>query len=178
MATVDVDSSSLPADSQSTYFGVLWGLAAPFCVTRSNPTHQLTDPTQPNPPQLEKFGPNPSQPDTINNGAYSLVVAYFIHRTYLELVVDQASTYSCSLLIIIHNKTSVIMSLNNKLFKEMFSNFAIVDSTQPTKNWKISTQPDPTQPVGQPNPWTTVIWHWVLLSNEPGELSHAVMTEP
>jgi len=70
------------------------------------------------------------------------------------------------------------MSFKNKLFKEMFSTFAIVDSTQPTKNWKISTQPDPTQPVGQPNPWTTRIWHWVLLSNKPGELSHAVMTEP
>ena len=39
------------------------------------------------------------------------------------------------------------MSLKNKLFKEIFSTFAIVDPTQPTKNWKISTQP---------NPWTTL----------------------
>ena len=30
----------------------------PFCVTQSNPTHQLTAPTQPNPLQVEKFGPN------------------------------------------------------------------------------------------------------------------------
>ena len=38
----------------------------PFCVTRSNPTHQLTDPTQPNPLEVEKFGPNPTQPNTTN----------------------------------------------------------------------------------------------------------------
>jgi len=33
----------------------------PFCVTLSNPTHELTDPTQPNPLQVEKFGPDPMQ---------------------------------------------------------------------------------------------------------------------
>jgi len=38
-----------------------------FYVTRSNPTHQLTDPTQPNPLQVEKkFGPNLTQPNTAN----------------------------------------------------------------------------------------------------------------
>ena len=31
----------------------------PFCVTQSNPTHQLTDPTQPKPLQVEKFGLKP-----------------------------------------------------------------------------------------------------------------------
>ena len=31
----------------------------PFSVTRSNPTHQLTDTTQPNLLQVDKFGPNP-----------------------------------------------------------------------------------------------------------------------
>jgi len=38
----------------------------PFCVTRSNPTHQLTDQTQPNPLEVEKFGPNPTEPNTTN----------------------------------------------------------------------------------------------------------------
>jgi len=33
--------------------------------------------TQPNPLQVEKFGPNPTQPNTANNGAYSFVVTYF-----------------------------------------------------------------------------------------------------
>ena len=33
----------------------------PFCVTRSNPTHQLTDPTEPDPLQVGKFGPDPIQ---------------------------------------------------------------------------------------------------------------------
>jgi len=32
-----------------------------FCVTRSNPTRQLTDQTQPNPLQVGKIGPNPTQ---------------------------------------------------------------------------------------------------------------------
>ena len=32
----------------------------PFCVIQSNPTHQLTDPTQSNPLQVETFGPNPN----------------------------------------------------------------------------------------------------------------------
>ena len=45
----------------------------PFCVTRSNPTHQLTDPTQPN---------------TTNNGGYSSVVTYFythnLSRTFSQ----------------------------------------------------------------------------------------------
>ena len=37
----------------------------PFCLTQSSPTHQLTEPTQPNPLQVEKFGPNPTQPNPI-----------------------------------------------------------------------------------------------------------------
>ena len=49
----------------------------PFCVTQSIPTHQLTEPTQPNPIQVEKVGPNPTKPGTTNNRAYSLVVTYF-----------------------------------------------------------------------------------------------------
>ena len=40
-----------------------------FFVTRSKPTHQLTDPTQPNQLQVGKFGPNPTQPNTANNRA-------------------------------------------------------------------------------------------------------------
>jgi len=37
----------------------------PFRVTQPNPTHQLTDPTQPDPIQVEKFGPNTTQPNPI-----------------------------------------------------------------------------------------------------------------
>ena len=40
----------------------------PFRVTQPNATHQLTDPTQPNPLQVEKFGHNPTQPNTTNTG--------------------------------------------------------------------------------------------------------------
>ena len=35
----------------------------PFCVTRSKPTHQLTDPTQPNPLQVENL--DPTRPNAI-----------------------------------------------------------------------------------------------------------------
>jgi len=49
----------------------------PFYVTQSNPTHQVTDPTQVNPLQVEKIGPSPTRPNTTNNRAYSLVVTYF-----------------------------------------------------------------------------------------------------
>ena len=59
-----------------------------FSVTRSNPTHQLTDPTQTNPLKVEKFGPNPTQPNTTDNGAYSLVVTHFytynLSRTFSQ----------------------------------------------------------------------------------------------
>jgi len=34
----------------------------PFCVTRYNPTYQLTDPIKSNPLQVEKFGPNSTEP--------------------------------------------------------------------------------------------------------------------
>jgi len=51
----------------------------PFCVTQSNPTHLMTNPTQPDLLQVENFGPHPTQPNTTrpNNGAYSLVVTHF-----------------------------------------------------------------------------------------------------
>ena len=45
-------------------------------------------PTQPNPLQVEKFGSNPTQPIITNNGAYSLVVTYFMRITYLVLLVN------------------------------------------------------------------------------------------
>ena len=55
----------------------------PFCATRSNPTHQLTDPIQ-----VENIGPDPTQPDTTNKGDYSLVVTYFytqnLSRTFSQ----------------------------------------------------------------------------------------------
>jgi len=48
-----------------------------FCVTRSNRTRQLTDPTLPYPLQVEKIEPNYTQLNTSNNGAYSLAVTSF-----------------------------------------------------------------------------------------------------
>jgi len=45
----------------------------PFCVTRCNPTHHLTDPTQPTTSEKKIW----TQPNTTDNGAYSLAVKYF-----------------------------------------------------------------------------------------------------
>jgi len=42
----------------------------PFCMTQSNPTHQLTNPTQPNPLQAEKFGLNLTQPNTTSKDRF------------------------------------------------------------------------------------------------------------
>ena len=73
-----------------------------------------------------------------------------LSRTFSQ----QASTYLCSLLIIVHIKNGVIVSLKNKLFKEMFSTFAVVDPTHQKLKNIDPTRPNPTH--GQPNPWTTV----------------------
>jgi len=55
----------------------------PSCVTRSNQTRQMTDPTQPN-----TSGKICTRPSTINNGAYRLVVTYFytqnLSRTFSQ----------------------------------------------------------------------------------------------
>jgi len=81
----------------------------PFCVNRSNPTHQLTDPPQPNPLQVEKFGPDPTQSNTTNNGVYSLVVTYFLYtdlsRTFSQPSINLFMLMLGSILIIIHIKT-------------------------------------------------------------------------
>ena len=58
----------------------------PFCATRSNPY-----PTQPT-----TSGNIWTQPNTTNNGAYSLVKLTYFYT----LLVNQASTYSCSSLIV------------------------------------------------------------------------------
>ena len=38
----------------------------PLYVTQTNPTHQMTDPTQSNPLQVENIGPNLTQSITTN----------------------------------------------------------------------------------------------------------------
>ena len=58
--------------------------SCPFCVTRSNPTRQLTDPTQPNPVKVEKFGSNPTQPNTSNNNIQALSVTDNFSEFYLQ----------------------------------------------------------------------------------------------
>jgi len=83
MERPDIPAYSLASDPE-------WSMG-PFCVTRSNPTHRLTDPTQPNPLQVEKkFRHNPTRPDTTNNGACRLVVTHFytrnLSRTFSQLI--------------------------------------------------------------------------------------------
>jgi len=99
-------------------------------MTRSNPTHQPSDPTQLNPLQVKKIGLNPVQL-TIRFSS-----DFFIRRTYLVLLVNRASTYSCSLLII----ADILVLL---------------------LHW---TRPDPTERMGQPNPCTTPILHRGVLA--------------
>jgi len=92
-----------------------------------NPTRQLTDSTQPT--TSGKFGPNPTQPNTTNNGAYSLVVTYF---------------YT-------HNLSYTFKQAYVRMF---FSIFAVVDPTQPNPIHQKLKNLDPTRPnPTQPNPW-------------------------
>jgi len=66
----------------------------------------LCDPTQPNPLQVEKFGRNPTQPNTTNNGAYSLVVTYFYTKNLLLLLLLVNQAYFLMFLnVITHIKT-------------------------------------------------------------------------
>ena len=92
---------------------------------------------------LDPTRPNPSQPITTNNGAYSLVVTYFYAQNLSRTLRNQASTYSCSY-------SCVIMSLRNKLFREMFkmSSAAAQQASTKAPSHKLScwAQPDPTQP--------------------------------
>jgi len=69
--------------------------------------------------------------------------------------------------VITHIKNSVItrISFKYKLFKEMFKMLSAAAQKASTKSFQIfstfavvdPTQTNPTQPMGQPNPWTTLI---------------------
>ena len=86
-----------------------------FCVTRSNLTHHLTDPTRPDPVQLTNL-------------------TAWCH----QVLSDRP---------LMHWRSP---------FKFLVPCY-LSTPIQPTKNWKISTQLDPTQLMGQPNLWTTVV---------------------
>ena len=66
--------------------------SCPFSVTRPNPTHHLTDPTQPNPMQIQKFGPNPTQP-IIDNKLTLRPSKETIHTVRLHITAHRASTW-------------------------------------------------------------------------------------
>jgi len=125
----------------------------PFCVTRSNPTHQLTDPTQPT-TSGKIWTPHPTQTNTTNNGAYSLV-ATFIHRTYrfpvpVRSAIKSNLTAWCNQIVSNRALNGLALSF------QIFSTFAVVDPTQPKPPKTEKSRPNPTQPIGQPNPWTTL----------------------
>jgi len=107
-----VGESKLP--SGTSYLELSMG---PFCVIQSNLTHQLTDPTQPNPLQVEKFGPNPTQHNTTNK---------------FNCLVQPNLIWPCSKCI------NIILS--------NFSTSAIVHPTQPNPQKAEKSRPNPTQP--------------------------------
>jgi len=112
-------------------------------LTPHNPTHY----------KWKKIGPNPTRPNTTNNGANSLVVTYFYTQNLssyrfpkpVRSAAESNLTAWCNR--ILSNRALI------DPFK-IFRTFAIVDPTKlnPPKTKKI----DPTQPMGQPNPWTTL----------------------
>ena len=112
----------------------------PFCVTQPNPTHykwKNLDPTQPN---------------TTNNGAYSLVVTYFYTKN-LSCIFCQPSMFFT---VITHMKNSVIISFKNKkcskhkVVEDPTQPNSTHGSTQPMDNSGLNSttraRPDPTGP--------------------------------
>jgi len=95
-------------------------------------------------------------------------VTYSIRRTYAVLLVNPASTYSCSLLI--HIKTVSLCHSKTGSSKNCSKTFSAAAQQAITKvpPHKLSCETqlnpthqklknlDPTQPMGQPNPWTTL----------------------
>ena len=51
-----------------------------FCVTRSNPTHQLTDPTQPNPTHYKWNNLDPTRPNPIQLLSVNLLSAELLTK--------------------------------------------------------------------------------------------------
>ena len=99
----------------------------PFCVTRSNPTHQLTDPTQ----HIITRGKILTHPTT----------------TKFNCLIQPNLIWPCFKCI------NIILS--------EFKYFCYSGPNPTHSKLKISTQPDPNQPnptnpMTQPNPWTTL----------------------
>ena len=69
-----------------------------------------------------------------------------------------------------HIKNSVILSLKNELFKEMFkmSSAAAQQASMKAHRTRSVAGPNPTQPVGQPNPRTTPLHGLALVGNCSG----------
>ena len=118
-------------------------------------------------PRRQPILPNPNR-YSYNNGAYSSVVSYFhtqnFSRTFSQPSIDIFVFFTdhCT------HQNSVIMSLKNKLFKEIFkmssvavqqactkapshSSVAIVDPIQPNPTHQKLKNLDPTKPI----PWVS-----------------------
>ena len=118
----------------------------PFSVTQPNPTHQLTDPTQPDPRQVEKSRPNPTHlnPTLPNLNLYPVIEVCKM----LNCLRQQAAKLEMSDLIM---QSSTIIK-NIRLRR---------NATQPNPTHRKlknldPTRPNPTQPMDWPNPWTTL----------------------
>ena len=99
-----------------------WELSmGPTSSTQRNPTHQMTDPTQPNLYHSENLDPGPNP----------------IHNLDMHA----------------KHEAWPLVSINSVNIKYFWTH----DPTQSTKNFKkISTQPNPTQPLCWPNPRKTL----------------------
>jgi len=93
----------------------------PFCMTRPDPSAEW---------------PNPTQPNTTNKGAYSLVVAYFNTKN-LSCTFRQPtwSKHISSLNIL--KQCHYVIQIAHKLFKEMFKMSSVAAQKASTKSFQI-----------------------------------------
>jgi len=143
-----------------------------FSSTQPSPTHQITDPTNPYPtdesPYIEQqlacrkkislctschhHHPNTHRNNANTHSITSITVILGLFQTD-EAVMHQIQVFTKRICqSILDTKLHIYMTC---IFFAHVS-FQTHDPTQPTKNTNFRPIPDPTQPEGQPNPWTTL----------------------
>ena len=122
----------------------------PISLTQPNETHQMTDSTQPNPSQSKNFGPtnqpNP-QPITQSNSIQP--------TTNLRAQGRQFFTVSKSLSVITHLSGCQALLQQSQEAYQVLECLEMFDP-QPNPTHQKAKNLNPTQPVGRPNPWTTL----------------------
>ena len=149
-----------------------------FSSTQPNPTHQITDPTQPNPYLTEPLyieqqlacskkislctschhhHPNAHRNNANTHSITSITVILGLFQTD-EAVLHQTTSFHKTNLPV-DNRHKVTYTCIHDMYFSHICHFRPMIQPNPLKTQifdPFPTQPNPTQPAGQPNPWTTL----------------------